>query len=505
MKTTLRDFLVSLSLANFVLLTSWWELLLASSTEAYWLPSYTAASYMAALLNLFGIAGLLWLSSILVRSSNNRVLDHMARTVFLLMLIFPANYYRLTLGVNESTVHWLQETPFVAVPLGLIVGVSAVYFVFISPYMLSRFVAVLLLIFVPLVAVTAGQAAWKAVELSNAEDQVKDRVKVPIPDASSPVKQRVLVLLMDELDLRLAFTGKAKGIELPEFDRFRSQALFSWEAYSHSKNTREAVPSILSGTVMRQVKPSGIGDFEVLPEHQSEAGLKAWREFPNLFKQARDFGARTAIIGYYHPYCRIFIHEYEFCTWFSVNTYAFQASDSLFGELYSQWLGNTLLFKRINGVRTFRAIQSESLAMAPDSRYDLVYIHASIPHGPNIYDRKSNRLTLFKIGKDGYFDNLVLADRYLGQVRRAMEANGTWESTAILITSDHEWRHVYLYDSLRVRKVPYVLKMPGQTEGEDFREPFSAFQVTRELVLEIMSGRLSRLGEVVEWLQAKSG
>ena len=42
-----------------------------------------------------------------------------------------------------------------------------------------------------------------------------------------------------------------------------------------------------------------------------------------------------------------------------------------------------------------------------------------------------------------YLDNLALADRILGELRQAMEQAGTWDSTTILISSDHWWRTDY--------------------------------------------------------------
>ena len=67
------------------------------------------------------------------------------------------------------------------------------------------------------------QAAWSAIEFASAAPlTVKSEAK-----PQSEGGQRVLWLLMDELDLRLAFLERPDGIVLPELDRFQNQSVFA--------------------------------------------------------------------------------------------------------------------------------------------------------------------------------------------------------------------------------------------------------------------------------------
>jgi hypothetical protein len=133
----------------------------------------------------------------------------------------------------------------------------------------------------------------------------------------------------------------------------------------------------------------------------------------------------------------------------------------------------------------------------------LIYIHASVPHGPNIYDEHSKAFTVFNISKYGYFSNLALADRFLGELRRAMEEANLWEQTTILITSDHEWRFPYLYDGKRVRKVPFLLKMQSQNEQLVYEAPFYPMLVAKDLLLQLLRGHLCNPRAVVDWLEKR--
>jgi hypothetical protein len=166
-------------------------------------------------------------------------------------------------------------------------------------------------------------------------------------------KQRVLWLLMDELDLRLAFLDPPDGLRLPEFERLRNESIFSPNAASHSRSTEEAIPSFLVQNIVDEALPIGpadlsldFKDFENLPPATlSTTG--------NFFADANDLGARIAIIGYYHPYCRIFETIVSFCRNFSVNTYTPYATSTLHKEMLAQILGITPFYRRINGIKTY--------------------------------------------------------------------------------------------------------------------------------------------------------
>ena len=82
--------------------------------------------------------------------------------------------------------------------------------------------------------------------------------------------------------------------------------------------------------------------------------LFSWRNKPTVIGEARRLGATTAIMGMYHPYCRVFYPDYAYCSWYAINTYAIQATNSVAHEMYSQLTGITPVFRRINAVRTYK-------------------------------------------------------------------------------------------------------------------------------------------------------
>lgn len=131
----------------------------------------------------------------------------------------------------------------------------------------------------------------------------------------------------------------------------------------------------------------------------------------------------------------------------------------------------------------------------------LILTHWSIPHHPPIYNRRTGTLsfTLLENLTDWYLDNLALVDRTLTEIRQIMESAGTWDGTTILLTSDHPWRSSAAYDGKTDQRVPFVLKLPGQTTGITYHQPFNTILV-HDLLLAAVRGELHRQEDVPGWM-----
>jgi arylsulfatase A-like enzyme len=123
-----------------------------------------------------------------------------------------------------------------------------------------------------------------------------------------------------------------------------------------------------------------------------------------------------------------------------------------------------------------------------------------VPHPPAFYSRRKGELTAH--GPVSYLDNVALADRTLGDLRQAMERAGVWDRTALVVTADHGWRRGYWHnggdwtaedealdrgDPLRV---PFLVKMPGQTAGYAHDRDFQTV-TTRAIVTGVLTGEIA--------------
>ena len=99
----------------------------------------------------------------------------------------------------------------------------------------------------------------------------------------------------------------------------------------------------------------------------------------------------------------------------------------------------------------------------------------------------------------GYLGNLKLADRTLGDLRRLMEDDGTWDRTTVLAMADHPWRESRRLDGLTDRRIPYILKLAGQHDGLAYSAQLDTAR-TSALLLAILDDRLREPADVVQWL-----
>ncbi|MGH9261260.1 MAG: hypothetical protein ACRD08_15445, partial [Acidimicrobiales bacterium] len=138
-------------------------------------------------------------------------------------------------------------------------------------------------------------------------------------------------------------------------------------------------------------------------------------------------------------------------------------------------------------------------AVVADSTLELVFVHLNVPHTPIIYDRRRGPAGGFSLHNgraDGHADNMVLADRALGELRRHMEAAGLWERTALIVVSDHP-RGAPRYERL----VPFLVRLPG-ARGATTDRPFPTAKLG-PLVQDLLAGRLTTTADVVRWMEAR--
>lgn len=82
-----------------------------------------------------------------------------------------------------------------------------------------------------------------------------------------------------------------------------------------------------------------------------------------------------------------------------------------------------------------------------------------------------------------------------------MDKSGLWESTTVIISSDHYLRVGKKYFNFKTPdfRIPFILKMTGQKEAITYQPSFNTL-VTHDLVLTILKKEVRSAREVVSWL-----
>jgi arylsulfatase A-like enzyme len=133
--------------------------------------------------------------------------------------------------------------------------------------------------------------------------------------------------------------------------------------------------------------------------------------------------------------------------------------------------------------------------------FNLILLHWPIPHMPGIYSR--SRGDFDSSGQGTYIDNLALVDQTFREMRQAMETAGVWDSTTTLLSADHGHGDSDALDGKSAYRVPFLLKLAGQTTRYDYNRRFNTV-VTHDLILSILRGELQDPESVARWLDQKS-
>lgn len=433
----LLDCVVGLSLANLCLLRVWEEILSLSGPNGYYLKPSPAAPW-AVIANVALLGALFAGSAILVRRRAHPRLLLVARWLFLLTLFIPLETLRTEFHLPRliEFTFWMLEPAGRPVPLKNLSPLLPLVVFACWPARSARYARAALLFFAPFTLVTVGRGLWVGltypIAVTFADQPLAPPLPPPPPSSTSSRSSRsssvrVVVLVFDELDQRLAFDDRPAGLELPELDRLRREGggrggLYASHATPPSWQTGVSLPALITGQATETATPD-------------------WGREPNLFGRARALGLNAGLVGWYHPYCRLVAALLTRCHWepyFDVISRDGRAP--LGGTMLAQLRSLSPWDRRRRHVASYRAILAHATVAATDSELALVFVHWPVPHHPFIYDGARARLTLHHYSHTGYADQLRLVDRTVGELRRALEGAGLWERTSLALTSDHAAR-----------------------------------------------------------------
>ncbi len=504
-----RELAAALSLANLCYVRVWSELLTYSAGDTYTMKlPYSRGAYVAVMLNvlLAGVFG--WSAALLVRRRGGPRLRTAARWVFFLLLLLPVNAVRAVLANRfdylRSPLLQLLGTRNVVL-LALVLAGAGLFVLLRWPDRVTRAATATLLILSPLVAITFAQAIWRAVSYDPAP--FRDATPAAIlPLKTSP---RIVWVVLDEWDERLTFIDRPAGIALPELDRLRRESLFAANALPPGSETLISMPAFLTGREVTDTVKRG--PSELLLRHPGAPRPVSWLTEPNLFSDARAAGFNTALVGWYHPYCRVIGASLNHCERWEMNM-QYNTMGRTFGQLapgQTRSLFETSLLSLFGQslpvrehARTYQEMMTSSLRVLADRRYGLTLLHLPIPHAPHTYDRRTGRFDLRNSPIKGYADSLVLADRTVGEIRRTLERAGLWDSTTVLFTADHGYRAAEAFDGKKDQRIPFLLKMPGHAEPIEYTPTLHTI-VLRDLFRAILRGDVATTGQVAAWLDAR--
>jgi hypothetical protein len=489
----LRDGLAALSLANLGLIGVWNALLNYGPAQGFFLAQAPPrAQYAAAMANVF-LLGLLFFVLIRIARALHRRYGAPASAPILLLMTLPAIIALVRLGATELP--WLGRNGSI--------GLVALVFCAIALSARQKIFAVAASILVglaPLIPIEAVLSISRC-RIDRTAEYANGSLAVRAPQASRP---RIVWIIFDELDYRLSFPDRPADLAMPEFDRLRAESVFEENATSPANDTLSSVSSLLTGTRLASISTLD-------PSHATAHGVPLTSR-PTIFSTVHNMGGNAAVVGWYLPYCRLFSQDLAACEWHEIDNPLGETSgtfaDSVLLQEQSLFeYGHASIFRQAlrarYRTRMLREMTEEARCYVADPSLDFVFLHLPAPHAPHFYDRVSRTFTKRNTGAGSYPDSLALADMWLGDIRTTMTRAGLWDKTTVLVSSDHPDRASKDFDGKSDGRVPFLLKLAGQTMGVTDTAPLRTV-VSRSLLEAVFKNQIATREDAVRWLHAPS-
>jgi hypothetical protein len=337
------------------------------------------------------------------------------------------------------------------------------------------------------------------------------RATRPASPIAQAVKPKVIWIVLDELSYRQVYERRFPGLNLPAFDSLAQQSTVFTHVIPAGAYTRDVLPSLMTGEQLAEVKATADGAQLTLLNLKTNR-RQNFDSRETIFQDAYNDGFRTAIAGWFIPYCRMLPGILDQCFW----TYhqGMDPGATISSEMSAFW--RPILTDVLETIRRrpqtspsdsghladYRELLSTGDRFLSDPSLNFLLLHMPIPHPRGIYDR---RIRAFGTPGTSYIDNLALADLYLNHVHLLLEQRGEWDSATIVIMGDHSWRTKWMWsksalwtaedqaasDGAQFDDRPaYIVKLPHQAGPARIDDPFPAVE-TRALLREILEGRIA--------------
>jgi hypothetical protein len=446
---------------------------------------------MALLLNIVGLAAVGFLAVQAIRRVRRPVWRRVAAAGAAATVLVALNLARMTLDTTDRWTDAIGHRGLLALAVLILAAALA------WPREGLRAMRRAALVLSPLAVLTLGLALWMFFEVSAGPVW---RLVDPAPlNRTPPSLRRVVWLVLEELDQRIAFEARPAGFELPELDRLRRESLYADAARPPAGTPEVSMPALITGRPVVAVAPASPNDLELT---FSDGKVARWSAQPTVFSRARAMGYDTAVIGWHLPYPRVLGGSLGVADWRPSDIHE-QARGATVGQsLRNQWgsLAPPVNARRVLSERVAE-LGDAAIRTAADGRFGLVLLHLPVPRPPGIYDRQAGRLTMWSFtgAAQGYLDNLALADRMIAELRRGLERTRLADRTWLVVSADLSWSASRHYDGHVDYRVPFLVRSPDGGRPTHVDAAFNTL-ATHDMVLAILRGSIRDSGDAAAWL-----
>ena len=347
----------------------------------------------------------------------------------------------------------------------------------------------------------------------------------------------IVWVILDEFDASIAWKNRPNSVKLPEIDRFRYEAVNFQNATAPSSYTVTAIPSLLTGIPYDRVVRKETSD--IILAVSGDRKEYSFRDTPNTIDWANEVGVPVTLVGWTHPYCRIFGDKLAQCAWYenphmsSSQSWAVALSELSFprAAMAQMWqegkgisadpcegsgIGNLTMV----GFEDYRAMlhrivdqqRKKVRGFLRSGVRGLRILHLATPHPPGFPSGRERASVADDAPGATFAANYATADAFFGEIRSVLEQRGEWDSSLVILTSDHGLRGFWELTGclgeedlgmLRHRdekSVPLMVKWPGGSAPATVEEPVSTLMLA-PMVRAYLRGEMTTPGEFASWVQ----
>jgi hypothetical protein len=277
--------------------------------------------------------------------------------------------------------------------------------------------------------------------------------RAPWATTAQPPRQHPLMVwvVFDELSYDQVYGHRARDLALPNFDALRSESTVFSDTQPIGDTTVKVLPSLLSGLPIDRYRFTFGNRLKV--RDAGERGFHLLDGAGTVFADAQREGWRTAVVGWYNPYCTVYGDAIEDCYWMNRDMI-----DGPMAQDESFWRNTYKPLKQVaeqiaepararrdlcsydvrQRYKTYIDLEQHTSQLLHAGQADFIFLHLPVPHSPNIWSRERSAFT--QLCGSSYLDNLALADRELGNILGVLQSSPRWKDTTLIVEGDHSWR-----------------------------------------------------------------
>lgn len=336
-------------------------------------------------------------------------------------------------------------------------------------------------------------AAFNVAHLQNGTPAARAQ-PAAVGSAEHARHRRVVWIIFDELDYRLALGDQVRQplAELRHFRQLAQHGISANQAYSPSDATATSIPALLMGRSTTGARYLGSANYQLRGLSHEHT---AFTEANSVFGRLPGNNSTFSILGFYQPYCQIFI---------SASTC--NANPTAPYEWYQgliDWVPWPLLRPLINDPMYVTSAQQVGLLPSFLARRvdALTFIHLNVPHLSSHYASQHFGQSPSSNMQVQYLVNLRFADEILGQVIDSLQLVGAEQDVLLIVSGDHGFR-MFKDRPDESRPVPWIAWRVGADAPQGITAPISTVH-TAALIEQFLNNKVDSQSEIAQWWQGK--